>query len=89
MAELATDPKKASESTKPREIGARSGGAAQNLLVTALIALSVTVGLLVWQTSSSFHVIVAGILFASFLDTGARALGSVMLVDRVWRLTLV
>jgi predicted PurR-regulated permease PerM len=84
----ATDPKKASESIKPREIGARSEGAARNLLVTALIALSVTVGLLVWQTSSSFLVIVAGILFASLLDT-ARALGSVMLVDRVWRLTLV
>ena len=85
----ATDPKKVSESIKPREIGARSEGAARNLLVTALIALSVTVGLLVWQTSSSFLVIVAGILFASFLDTCARALGSVMLVDRVWRLTLV
>jgi predicted PurR-regulated permease PerM len=89
MAELATDPKKASESIKPREIGARSEGAARNLLVTALIASSATVGLLVWQTSSSFLVIVAGILFASFLDTCARALGSVMRVDRVWRLTLV
>ena len=85
MAEQATDPKKASESIKPREIGARSEGAARNLLVTALIALSVTVGLLVWQTSSSFLIIVAGILFASFLDTCARALGSVMLVDRIWR----
>jgi predicted PurR-regulated permease PerM len=89
MAELATDPKKASESIKPREIGAGSEGAARNLLVTALIALSVTVGLLAWQTSSSFLVIVAGILFASFLDTCVRALGSVMLVDRVWRLSLV
>jgi hypothetical protein len=65
MAELATDPKKASESIKPREIGAGSEGAARNLLVTALIALSVTVGLLAWQTSSSFLVIVAGILCPS------------------------
>ena len=89
MAELATDPKKACQSIKPREIGAGSEGAARNLLATALIALGVTVGLLVWQTSSSFLVIVAGILFASFLDTCARALGSVMPVDRVWRLTLV
>jgi predicted PurR-regulated permease PerM len=52
--------------------------------------LGVVVGLLlVWQTSSSLLVIFAGILFASFLDACARALGSVMPVDRVWRLTLV
>jgi predicted PurR-regulated permease PerM len=44
---------------------------------------------LVWETSSSLLVIFAGILFASFLDACARALGSVLPVDRVWRLTLV
>jgi hypothetical protein len=70
--------KRPAKALNPREIGARSEGAARNLLVTALIALSVTVGLLVWQTSSSFLIIVAGILFASFLDICARALGSMV-----------
>ena len=79
MAELATDPKKASRSIKSREVDAGSEGAARNTLATALIVLSVAVGLLlVWQTSSSLLVIFAGILFASFLDACARALGSVM-----------
>jgi predicted PurR-regulated permease PerM len=55
-----------------------------------LIVLGVTVGLfLVWQTSSSLLVIFVGILLASFLDACARALGSVLSVDRVRRLTLV
>lgn len=90
MAELATDSKKANQDIKSREIGAGSEGAAGNILATALIVLSVAVGLLlVWQTSSSLLVIFAGILFASFLDACARALGSVIPVDRVWRLTLV
>jgi len=90
MAELATDPKKASQSIEPREIGAGSEGAARNILATTLIVLGVVVGLLLaWQTSSSLLVIFAGILFASFLDACARALGSVMPVGRVWRLTLV
>jgi predicted PurR-regulated permease PerM len=90
MTELATDPKKASRSIKPGEVNAGSEGAARNTLATALIVLSVAVGLLlVWQTSSSLLVIFAGILFASFLDACARALGSVMPVGRVWRLTLV
>jgi predicted PurR-regulated permease PerM len=90
MAELVTDPEKATQGIKSREIGARSEGAARNLLATALIVLSVAVGLLlVWQTSSSLLVIFAGILFASFLDACARALGSVMPVGRAWRLTLV
>jgi predicted PurR-regulated permease PerM len=90
MAELVTDPEKATQGIKPREIGAGSEGAARTHLATALIVLSVAVGLLlVWQTSSSLLVIFAGILFASFLDACARALGSVMPVGRVWRLTLV
>jgi predicted PurR-regulated permease PerM len=90
MAELATDPEKATQGIRPREIGAGSEGGDRNLLATALIVLSLAVGLLlVWQTSSSLLVIFAGILFASFLDACARALGSVMPVGRVWRLTLV
>ena len=90
MTELATDSKKASQSITPREVDAGSEGAARNTLATALIVLSVAVGLLlVWKTSSSLLVIFAGMLFASFLDACARALGSLMPVDRVWRLALV
>lgn len=90
MAELVTDPKKATRGIKPRETGAGSESGARSPLATALIVLSAAVGLLlVWQTSSSLLVIFAGILFASFLDACARALGSVMPVGRVWRLTLV
>ena len=58
-------------------------------LAGALIVLSVTLGiLLIWRTSSSLLIIFAGILFASFLDACARALGFVP-VGRAWRLTLV
>jgi predicted PurR-regulated permease PerM len=90
MAELATGPEKAAQGNRPREINARSEGAPRNALATALIVLGVAIGLLlVWQTSSSLLVIFAGILFASFLDACARALGSVIPVGRVWRLTLV
>jgi predicted PurR-regulated permease PerM len=90
MADLATDPKAPAQGIKPREIGVGAKGAARNALATALIVLSVAVGLfLVWQTSSSLLVIFAGILFASFLDACARSLGSVMPIGRVWRLTLV
>ena len=61
MAELATGPKKASRSIKSREVDAGSEGAARNTLATALIVLSVAVGLLlVWQTFSSLLVIFAG-----------------------------
>ena len=62
----------------------------RHALATALIVLSVAVGLLLaWQTSSSLLVIFAGVLFASFLDACARALGPVMPISRAWRLTLV
>ena len=90
MAKLTTDLEKPAQSIKPREIAARSEGAARNALATALIVLGVIVCLfLVWETSANLLVIFAGILFASFLDACARALGSVLPVDRVWRLTLV
>ena len=62
----------------------------RHALATALIVLSVAIGLLLaWQTSSSLLVIFAGVLFASFLDACARALGPVMPISRAWRLTLV
>jgi hypothetical protein len=45
-------------------------------LAAALVVLSCALGiLLVWRTSSSPSIIFAGILFASFLDACARALG--------------
>ncbi|MGL5165739.1 MAG: AI-2E family transporter [Afipia sp.] len=59
-------------------------------LAAALIVLGVAIGaLLIWKTSSSLLIIFAGILFASFLDACARALGPVIPVGRAWRLTLV
>jgi predicted PurR-regulated permease PerM len=68
----------------------KSESATPSLLATALILLGVAVGLfLVWETSSSLLIIFAGILFASFLDACARALGSFIPVNRVWRLTMV
>jgi chromate transport protein ChrA len=41
---------------------------ARNILATALIVLGVVIGLLVWQTFFSLLVIIAGILFSSFLE---------------------
>jgi predicted PurR-regulated permease PerM len=59
-------------------------------LAAALTVLSVAFGMfVVWQTSSSLLIIFAGILFASFLDSCARALGQVVPVGHVWRLSLV
>jgi predicted PurR-regulated permease PerM len=72
------------------EVAGRSEGAPRSILATVLILLGVAVGLfLVWETSSSLLIIFAGILFASFLDACARALGSLIPVGRVWRLTMV
>ena len=59
-------------------------------LAEALAVLAVALGiLLVWRTSSSLLIIFAGILLASFLDSCALALGRVIPVGRVWRLSLV
>jgi len=90
MAELTTDSEKATQSIKPFEIAARSDGAGRNILATALIVLVVAVCLFfVWEMSSSLRIIFAGILFTSFLDAFARAFGSIIFVERVWRLTMV
>jgi predicted PurR-regulated permease PerM len=59
-------------------------------LAEALAVLAVALGIfLVWRTSSSLLIIFASILLASFLDSCALALGRVVPVDRVWRLSLV
>ena len=59
-------------------------------LAEALAVLVVTLGIVVvWRTSSSLLIIFAGILLASFLDSCALALGRIMPIDRVWRLSLV
>ena len=59
-------------------------------LAEALAVLAVALGIfLVWRTSSSLLIIFAGILLASFLDSCALALGRVVPVSRVWRLSLV
>jgi predicted PurR-regulated permease PerM len=59
-------------------------------LAEALAVLAVALGIFVaWRTSSSLLIIFAGILLASFLDSCALALGRVVPVGRVWRLSLV
>jgi predicted PurR-regulated permease PerM len=59
-------------------------------LAAALIVLSVVLGvLLIWETSASLLIIFAGVLFASFLDACARALGPIIPIGHAWRLTLV
>src|SRR5262245_65686471 len=84
MADLPADINKSPQET------AESSSTPRSLLATALILLGVAVGLfLIWETSSSLLIIFAGILFATFLDACARALGSLIPVNRVWRLTIV
>jgi predicted PurR-regulated permease PerM len=59
-------------------------------LAEALVVLAVALGIfVVWRTSSSLLIIFAGILLASLLDSCALALGRVVPVGRVWRLSLV
>jgi predicted PurR-regulated permease PerM len=91
MTKPKADPDRITENIQRRELSSGVEGAGQRFtLAAALIVLSVVLGiLLVWQTSSSLLVIFAGILFASFLDACARALGPVIPIGRAWRLTLV
>ena len=91
MTRPTTNPDRTAENIQQREISSRVEGAPRRFtLAGALIVLSVTLGLLlIWRTSSSLLIIFAGILFASFLDACARALGPVIPVGRAWRLTLV
>ena len=59
-------------------------------LAEALGVLAVALGIfIVWRTSSSLLVIFAGVLLASFIDSCALALGRIVPVGRVWRLSLV
>src|SRR5689334_8962633 len=84
------DLEKTAPDNKRFEIVAKPEGATRSILATALILLGVAVGLfLVWETSSGVLIIFAGILFASFLDACARALGSLIPVNRAWRLSIV
>lgn len=91
MAEPKENPERLAESIQHRQIPSEVERAGPRFnLAAALILLSVIIGiLLVWKTSSSLLVIFAGILFASFLDACARALGPVIPVGRAWRLALV
>jgi predicted PurR-regulated permease PerM len=91
MAKPKAGPSTIAENVQRRELSSGVEGAGRRLtLAAALIVLSVAIGLLlIWRTSSSLLIIFAGILFASFLDACARALGPVIPVGRAWRLTLV
>jgi predicted PurR-regulated permease PerM len=71
--------------TEPAEVGGR-----RSLLATGLTLLATCVALfLVWKTVSSLLIVFAGVLFAAFLDAGARALAPVLPFNRALRLTLV
>ena len=91
MGRSKADPDRTASSIQRPEFASAAEGAGRRFTVAgALIVLSVTLGLLlIWRTSSSLLIIFAGILFASFLDACARALGPVIPVGRAWRLTLV
>jgi predicted PurR-regulated permease PerM len=91
MTEPKVNPDRIAENIQRRELPSRVEGAAWGFtLAAALGVLSVVLGiLLIWRTSSSLLIIFAGILFASFLDACARALGPVIPLGRAWRLTLV
>jgi hypothetical protein len=74
MAKLTTDLEKPAQSIKPREIAARSEGAARNALATALIVLGVIVCLfLVWETSANLlvmHVLGRSVQFCPSIVCG-------------------
>jgi predicted PurR-regulated permease PerM len=91
MTKPKADPGRIAENVQRRELASGVEGPARRFtLAAALIVLGVALGLLlVWRTSSSLLIIFAGVLFASFLDACARALGPIIPVGRTWRLTLV
>lgn len=91
MTEPKADPDRIVGSIQRRQLSSGVEGDGRRFnLAAALIVLSFAIGiLLVWKTSSSLLIIFAGILFASFLDACARALGPVIPIGRAWRLTLV
>lgn len=91
MTEAKADPDRVVENIQRRQLSSGVEEAGRRFtFASALIVLIVAVGiLLVWKTSSSLLIIFAGVLFASFLDACARALGPVVPVGRPWRLTLV
>jgi predicted PurR-regulated permease PerM len=91
MTETKADPGRSAEDIRRRWLSSGVGVARRQFtLAAALIVLSSALGILVvWRTSSSLLIIFAGILFASFLDACARALGLIIPIGRPWRLTLV
>lgn len=91
MTESKAAPDRIAENVQRRQHSSEVDGAGRRFtLAAALTVLGVAIGmLLIWRTSSSLLIIFAGILFASFLDACARALGPAIPVGRAWRLTLV
>jgi predicted PurR-regulated permease PerM len=91
MTKPKADPDRIAENIQRRELASGVEVPGRRFtLAAALIVLCVGLGILVvWRTSSSLLIIFAGVLFASFLDACARALGPVIPVGRAWRLTLV
>jgi predicted PurR-regulated permease PerM len=72
----------------PTELTAVDGR--RSILATGLALLATCVLLfLIWQTVSSLLIVFAGVLFAAFLDAAARALASILPLNRTLRLTLV
>lgn len=88
-----SDPKAGQASiteARSRDEPLATGAGWRSLLMTGMTLLAACIGLfLVWQTVASLLVIFAGVLFATFLDACARALGPVLPLSRAWRLSLV
>jgi predicted PurR-regulated permease PerM len=73
------------QATEPTALDGR-----RSMLATGLTLLATCVALfIVWQTVFSLLLVFAGVLFAAFLDAAARALGTVLPLNRTLRLTLV
>jgi predicted PurR-regulated permease PerM len=67
-----------------------AGAERRSLLATGLALLAACISaFLLWKTVSSLLVIVAGVLFAAFLDAAARAIAPIFPVNRALRLTVV
>lgn len=91
MTEMKIEQRKDVEVVPPSGISSRPADSFPRFtLADALTVLGVVIGILiVWQTSSSLLIIFASILLASLLDSCARALGRILPVGRIWRLSLV
>ena len=91
MSDIRTGQERLREVTRRDEsVDHAGGGERRSMLATGLALLAACVLLfLAWQSISTLLVVFAGVLFAAFLDAGARMLARALPLNRAWRLTLV